>query len=424
MIAAMASSAFAENWSRFRGPNGSGISESTSVPMSWLPGESLRWAVDMPGPGGSSPIVFGDRVFVTCFTGFGANPESPGTPADLVRHLLCYNRKDGQLVWKSSVASTHEEDPFTGFITQHGYASSTPVTDGIHVYVAFGKTGVLAFDFDGKEIWRRELGTKSDPAQWGDGASPVLHGDLLIMNAGITDHAVVALNKLTGEVVWRVEDQDFTNGWSTPIIVNVQGREELVCACPGRIFALEPKSGEELWRAKSPISDAVCASLTHQDGVVFLMGGRQGSAVAIRCGGSGDVSATHTVWEKPLRSGIGTPVISDGRLYWTSTGLAICADCKTGDEVFKERLKKPNDEPGQGGGRGPTGDYASAVAVAGKILVVSRTGHSQFWDAVDKYSPIADNQFADDTGPFNGTPAVVDDEIFIRSDKRLYCLGG
>jgi outer membrane protein assembly factor BamB len=413
----------AEDWGRFRGPNGSGVAVAKSVATDWAQPGATQWSIDLPGPGGSSPIVVGDKLFITCYTGYGVSAEQPGQAKDLKRHLICYDRNQGTQVWIKTIDSTVDEDPYKGFITQHGYASSTPVTDGTHIYVWCGKTGVIAFDLNGQEVWRQSVGTKSDPAQWGDGASPILVGDLLIVNAGITDHAFIALNKLTGKVEWRIEDPKFTNNWGTPIVVKAAGRDELVCSAPGKIMALDPKTGKEYWRADSPLKETVCASLVQLDGVVFLMGGRQGSAIAVRCGGSGDVSATNTVWSQPLRSGIGTPVVADGKLFWIAAGLAICADCKTGKELFKERIKRPDTGKTEGGGqRGPTGDYASALLVGDKVLVMSRGGQSQFWKTDATYTPVADNAFADDLGPFNGTPAISDDSIFIRSDKRLYAM--
>jgi outer membrane protein assembly factor BamB len=413
----------AENWLRFRGDNGAGISDSSSVPMTWSKTENVKWIATLPGPGASSPIIVGDQLLLTCYTGYGVDQSSPGNPSDLKRHLLSFNCNDGELQWTTTVESKESEDPYKGFINQHGYASSTPVSDGTFVYVVFGKTGVFAFDLKGKEIWRRSLGQLSDPNEWGSGASPILYKDLLIVNAGITDHAMIAFDKATGEEVWRATDDSFTNSWCTPIVVDLPGRTELVFATPGRIFALDPNSGKEFWRASSPVKEAVSGSLNQLDGVVYLMGGRQGSAIAVRCGGDGDVSSSNTVWEKPLRSGIGTPVILNRKLYWTSSGLAICADCETGKEVFKERIKRPAEEAKETGGRGPTGDYASAIAVGGNVLIVSRSGQSQVWKAESTYTPIANSEFSDDDGPFNGTPAISKGSLFIRSDKMLYCIG-
>ncbi len=408
----------AEDWPRFRGPNGSGISDSNVVPMSWSDSENIKWKMELPGPGGSSPIVYGDKVFVTCYTGYGVDQDSPGNPSDLKRHLLCYHKADGNLLWQAEVASTHDEDPYEGFITEHGYASCTPVTDGERVYVMFGKTGVVAFDMDGKQLWLTNVGTGSDPYKWGNGGSCIDFQELLIVNAANVGNSIVALKKSDGSEVWKYQDEELTNCWSTPIIVSTNGREELVTCVPGKILSLDPNSGEELWFADSPIANTTCASVVQLDGVVFAMGGRGGDAIGVRCGGSGDVSDSHTVWREKLRSGIGTPVIMHGHLYWTSTGKAFCASCETGKAIYTERL--PADEK-KSAGR-PTGDYASAVAVGDKVLLTTRSGKTYILKATPSYENLAENEFSEDEGPFNGTPAVSDGELFIRSDKMLYCV--
>ncbi len=386
----------------------------------------MEWKIDLPGPGSSCPIVHGNRLYLTCYTGFGVDATAPGKPADLVRHLIAIDRSTGRTLWTADVPSTHDEDPYKGFILEHGYASSTPVTDGKHIYVMFGKTGVIAFDWNSNEVWRTHVGVKSDPAQWGDGASPILYKDLVIVNAGITDNAFIALNQSTGKEVWRISDPSFTNCWSTPIIVSLAERDELVCCSPGKIFGVDPLTGKEYWRATSPINQTVCASTVESEGIVYLMGGRAGTAFAVRCGGSGDVTTSNILWEKPLRSGIGTPVIVNHRMYWSASGMAICTDCKTGQEVFKERIQRGEGAApaAEGGGRrGPSSDYASAVVIGDKILVVSRSGESQFWNASTKYEPLTNNAFGDDPGPFNSTPAISDGRIFIRSNRSLYCIG-
>ena len=191
----------------------------------------------------------------------------------------------------------------------------------------------------GNQVWQKNLGNFSDPAKWGDGSSPIVYQDLVIVNAGIVGHKLVALKKSDGSVAWELEDEQFTNCWSTPILVKTGDREELVVSMPGQIIGLNPATGEKLWNAKSPIERTVCASLAEEKGVVFAMGGQGGVGIAIRCGGQGDVSETHKVWEAPLRAGIGTPVVVNGKLYWSSSGMADCASCVDGKEVFKERLK-------------------------------------------------------------------------------------
>ena len=422
LLGTIASNGFAEDWTRFRGSDGSGVSSNSDVPTVWNKEKNIVWAADLPGPGSSCPIVVGGKVILTAYSGYGVTPESPGAASSLVRHLLCLDRTTGKTLWSTPVPSTSDEDPYKGFIVEHGFASSTPTSDGERIYGLFGKTGLIAFDLNGKELWRADMGQFSDPAKWGDGTSPVLHKDLVIVNAGITGHAFVAVDKKTGKEVWRVNDEKLTNSWSTPIIVNVNGRDEMICASPGKMFAMDPMTGKELWRCDSPLKESVCASAVHHEGVVFLMGGRQGAAIAVRCGGNGDVTKTNVVWEKPLRSGIGTPVVANGKLYWSASGLAICADCKTGEEVFKTRLVQTK-ETAEAGGR-PAANYPSALNIGNKIYLTLRNGETQVWNTGDSYEVLSSNSFAGDEGPFNATAAVSDGKLFIRSNKKIYCIGG
>jgi outer membrane protein assembly factor BamB len=414
---AISVTASADNWTRFRGPNGSGVSTSTTVPLEWNANKNMKWTIDLPGPGSSCPIVFDGKVYLTCYTGYGLTAKSPGDPADLKRHLLCFDRNNGQELWRSTVDSDHDEDPYKGFIVEHGYASSTPVTDGEHLYVLFGKTGLVAFDMQGTQVWKTNLGTKSDPAKWGNGASCMLYKDVVIVNAGNVGHALVALNKKDGSEAWKITDPELTNSWSTPSVVTLDGHDELVINTPGKILGIDPNNGAELWRAKSPISETVCGSLAEKDGIVFAMGGRAGDAIAIKCGGQGDVSATNTVWKTSLRSGIGTPIVAGNNLYWTSSGLAYCASCETGKYVYKARVKAE-----QKGRRMPAGDYASPVSVGNHIFMTVRSGVTIVVKADDSFQQVAVNPIEGDDSLFNATPAISNGEIFIRSNKRLYCI--
>lgn len=417
-----------EDWTRFRGENGRGVAATANVPETWNETENIRWKVDLPGPGSSSPIVLGDRVYLTCYTGYGVDNENPGEPESLERHLLCHDLKSGQELWRTTIKSTEAEDAWEGFIRDHGFASSTPATDGKRIYVQCGKTGLAAFDLEGKQLWMQPLGKLSDPAKWGDGSSPVLFENLVIANAGITGHMVIALDAETGKEVWRIEDEKFTNSWSTPILVKTADRTELVCSSPGKVFGVDPKTGKQLWFAVSPVSETVCSSPMEHDGVVFVMGGRAGNAVAVKCGGDGDVTATHIVWKGILRSGIGTPVVVDGRMYWTSSGMAMCANCSDGKEVFKSRINYNSGEaaPAEGEAprsRGPRGDYASPLVIGKRILFLNRAGQAHWIEAGETYVPVGVNAIQGDEGPFNATPAVTDDSLLIRSNARLYCIG-
>lgn len=426
LILSSAASIKAEDWTRFLGTNGTGLSSSkVAAPTSWSATENMKWKVDLPGYGSSSPIVLGDTVYLTCYTGYGLSAEDPGDIKKLTRHLLAIDRKSGETRWTATVAATGEEDKYEGFITEHGYCSSTPTTDGEHIYVFYGKTGVLAYDLKGKEVWRRDVGQFSDPAKWGDGTSPVLAGDVLVVNAGIAGHQIVGLNKKTGEIVWKVVDEKFTNSWSTPVLVEVAGRTEAVFSMPDVILALDPQTGKELWRAKSPISNTTCPSLAIQGDVVFAMGGRGGAAIAVRCGGSGDVTdSAQIVWSKSMRGGICTPVVAGNNLVWATSGILNCYNCEDGSQRFQQRLASAPEAPaGDGQRRRPGGDYASPVVAGDYIYLITRNGTSYVAQTGNEFKLVGNGSFGDDTSLFNATPAVVDGQLFVRSNKALYCIG-
>ncbi len=410
-----------DNWSQFRGPNGKGVAKDAKVVASWTESSNVKWKAKLPGPGSSCPIVYGDNVYLTCYTGYGADSKNPGNVKNLKRHLLCFDRKSGKELWRSTIDSAADEDPYKGFIVEHGYASSTPITDGKHIFTFFSKTGVCAFDMKGKKVWQTSVGTKSDPYKWGGGSSPILYKDLVIVNAGNVGRKIVALNKSDGKVKWSMENEKFKNCWGTPILVKTEKRTELVTSQPGQIIGIDPETGKKLWSAKSPINQTVCASLVESNGVVFAQGGRQGKAIAVKCGGDGDVSESHTLWTKSVSSSIGTPLIYDGKILWSGRGLVYCYDCKTGEEVFRGRLPKV-EVAGGSGRRGPAGDYASPIKVGDKILVSMRSGATHVLQAGSEFKILSTNLIKESAPKFNATPAISGDQLFIRSQTKLYCV--
>ncbi len=182
--------AVAEDWSRFRGPDGAGISADAAIPVTWNESENLKWKTPLPGAGSSSPIVVGDRIFVTSFSGEGQSLE---------RQLVCIDRKDGAIQWTQSVVAEQPEDAYQGYLKEHGYASSTPVSDGNSVFAFFGKSGVIAFDLDGTQLWKVSVGKESSNRRWGSAASLTLYKDTVIVNASEESQSVRALDKATGK---------------------------------------------------------------------------------------------------------------------------------------------------------------------------------------------------------------------------------
>ena len=463
ILALGAGAAWAGDWARLHGPDGNGISPDTQpLPVTWSDKENLIWKYAMPGPGSSSPIVVGNRVFVTCWTGYGVDRDNVGDEKDLRRHLICLDRDCGKPLWDKSIEPVLPEDPYSGMFTQHGYASHTPVSDGQRVYVFFGKTGVLAFDLDGKKLWQTGVGTGSGPHGWGSASSPILYNDLVIVTASAESESLVALNKETGKEVWRQKDSGFSGTWGTPILVECgKGRTDLVVAVPFKIWAFNPDDGKPRWQCDGLSNNSICSSPIAHDGVVYALetGPSGGGTVAVRAGGEGDVTKTHVVWRGTERSRIGTPVLDKGRIYWFGSHLANCIDAATGKQVYQTRVGGPaaaeppgpakpaakpavgpaagpgpgpgapgpggpRPKPGSGRGGGMRGqDYASPILVNGNIYFVCRSGETLVYATGPEFKLLGQNRFGSDGGDFSATPAVSDGLLFIRSSKNLYCVG-
>lgn len=460
------SSVNAEDWSRFRGPNGSGIStESTPTPTQWTPEQGVKWKVSLPGPGVSSPIVVGDRVFVTCYSGYGMSRQDVGEIRELVRHLVCVNRLDGKILWRKDIPAVQPEDPYSGAgVPAHGYASHTPASDGKRVYAFFGKSGVFAFDMDGNQLWQKSLGMESDSRQWGSASSPIVYKQMLIVPATCESRALVALDCETGKEIWKQEAEGFDLSWSTPILVQASDEKtELVMGVPYELWAFNPETGKLAWYCRANDSDQFQSSVVADNSTVYAIEGRGGGSVAVKAGGKGDVSENAVVWSGNDSSRFASPIIYQSRLFYVSNGVLSCLDAKTGQRLSQARLpaadggtprgreaSDPNNEiptasqqpqQGQGfggGGRGGFGgqgrrgfgrgfgsmDYASPVLANGKLYFLQGSGTMHVFNvAGEKIEHIASNPITTEQESFGGTPAISGGEIYVRSNKHLYCIG-
>ena len=418
--------AHASDWLRFRGNAGTGIStDEAATPTTWSDTENLKWKCPLPGPGLSSPIVVGDRVLVTCWTGFAAGEGSSDKQEDLKRVLVCVDRKSGEIQWQKSVDAVLPEDDFSGMFAENGYASHTPVSDGEKVYCFFGKSGVVAFDLEGNQLWQTSVGTELDTRHWGSASSPVLYENLVIITAAAESQSLFGLDKETGKVVWKEAAPTLSGTWGTPVLVKVDDqRTDLVLSVPNEIWGLNPATGRLRWYCEQPDTDSnsATASVVVSEGpepVAYVLGSRDSGAVAVRVGGKGDVGESQTVWTGTQKGRIGTPVLYDGKLYWVSGGVMMGIDAATGDSVVKQRMSGG----GQGGG-GRGGDYSSPIVADGKLYYFTRGGSGFVFEfTADGLEQVAVNKFESDTDDYSATPAVSDGQLFIRSAKTLYCVG-
>ncbi|MGC6449967.1 MAG: PQQ-binding-like beta-propeller repeat protein [Pirellulaceae bacterium] len=405
---------FSADFLQFRGESGQGRSAQADVPTTWSDDSNLLWKAELSGRGSSSPIVVGDRVFVTAYAGYG-NSDQSGGQDKLVRELICFNLEDGKQIWKATVGNQQREDVYQGFITEHGYATSTPVSDGEFIYVFYGKSGVLAFDMTGKQQWHVNVGTGSAQRRWGSAPSLVLHQDKVIVNASDESQTMFALNKKDGSVAWKAEASGLENSFNTPLLVKSGERTELIVAVPWEIWSLDADTGKLLWYTETDLDNNVSPSMVEKNGVVYAIGGRSGGSIAVRIGGQGDVSKTHVVWRGEASSYVPSPVLYEDRLYWVNDrGIAHCINAKTGALVYQHRLDIKS-----GGGRS---FYASVMVIGGKIYAVSRFNGTIVYEPGDEFKQIAKNQLSDEA-MFNASPAVAEGKILIRSDSHLYCIG-
>lgn len=411
LVGILGSLAPAGDWPNFRGPRHDNTSDETGLPLRWSPERNIRWKIPLPGPGNSSPIVVDGHVLLTC-------AEDQGRK----RHLLCCDRTDGSLQWKQTVNfeaddETHKTNPYCG---------SSPVSDGKLVVVWHGSAGMHCYDLGGNLLWSRDLG-RFDHI-WGYGSSPIIYDDLVIQLCGPGERTkLVALDLKTGETVWEKPEpggSDSSKGryvgtWSTPLIVNVNGNDQLLCSMHTRVIACNPRTGEELWHVdgvSSDRGDLVYTSPMISGNIAVVLAGFGGPAMAFRMGGSGDVTETNRLWHDgkerhPQR--IGTGVIVDGNLFMANAdnpGSIECIDIETGKSRWK--VRRTSDGP----------HWGSMVFADGRLYVTGQSGITRVLAPnPDEFETLAENDLGEQS---NSTPAISDGQIFLRTWEHLYCVRG
>ncbi len=401
----------AQDWPQFRGSDGDGKSLSVA-PAEWSSSSNLKWAVKLPGQGVSSPIVVGEDVFVTSFSRVGPKERSSGESAKLLRSLVCVARKSGKIKWQRLLESTVAEDRYEGFLTDHGYASSTPVSDGQRVFAFFGKSGVYAFDLNGKPLWQRSVGSESGPMNWGSAASPIVYKNLVIVNACDESQALIALDAKSGAEVWRAEASLYEGSYSTPILAESKdGRMELIVPMAEEIWSFDPNTGELNWWVAMSLGKYVTSTPVAANGVLYVAASSK--VIAIRMGGSGDVTQSHVLWNRNAGPGIPSPIYYDGKLYWVATsGVFTCAEAATGETLWRERLGKD----------GKNTTYASLLKTGDRWIVTTQVNGSFVFQVEPEFKLISANKIEGDETPFKASAAVSRNELFLRSDGFLYCI--
>lgn len=424
-VAALTTAALrAEDWTRWRGPHGNAVTRAKGLPVAWSGTRNVRWKTAIPGEGVSSPSVTGDRIFLTSSKDDGGK-----------RFVHCLDRATGKLRWSRFIPDKNPE--ITSAVT--GYAAATPATDGQRVVAFFGNAGAVCYSVDGKKRWHRSFGEFD--TELGLASSPVIHGKKAFL---VCDHDgdrfctfdsfLIALDVRTGKTVWKTDRRGLYRSWSTPIVVTAHlplhdgrgrnprrrdnssrrrsssavAREELIVNAQDALRAYDPATGRELWKATG-MTGWVTPSPVYSDGLIFATSGKTGPVLAVRPGGSGDVTKTRVVW-KHDRFGpyVCSPVYAKGLLYVHSeAGVLTCYEGKTGKIVYRKRLEGKF--------------WSSSIAGDGKLYITSETGRTYVLRDGRKFELLAKNDLGEEC---YASPVPDRNSLLIRTMKHLYCISG
>jgi len=409
-------------WPQWRGPSADGVAPYGNPPIEWSENQNIAWKIELPGRGNSTPIVWGDRLFLTTAVPLrkADEPRQVIDPQSTRRHpavspssyvqqsvVLAISRSDGSIVWQTAV---HEGVPHDGTHNDGTYASSSPVTDGERVFAHFGSRGLYALDMDGSILWQTDLGDMVVRNGFGEGSSPALHGDTLIVP---WDHQgqsfIVALDKATGREIWRSERDEITS-WTTPLVVEHDGRMQVITSATEGVRSYDLETGEKIWRSSGVTLNAIPSPVA-ANGMVFVTSGFRGNVLqAIRLdAASGDIVGTDAIaWTHDRDTPyVPSPLLYKGILYLlkSNSGILSAYDGASGEQHYLERLP------------GIPSVYASPVASADRIYIVGRRGEAIVLAAGPELRVLATNHL--DEG-FDASPAIVGSEIYLRGERSLY----
>jgi len=394
-----------DNWPAWRGPTGQGHCAEKDVPLTWIATENVKWKVPLADQGNSTPVVWGDRIFLT-------QANKGGT----VRSLLCLARADGKLLWQKDISYPDKERNWN----PSWYANASPVTDGRRVVVSFASAGMYCFDTDGKELWKR-----TDLGKWehafGSGSSPVLYHDLAILWCGPNEKGrnfLLAVHKETGATVW--EHDEYCGSWCTPPIVNVNGQDQLLLGLStdvkgapdpktGYLKGFDPKTGKGLWSCHG-LNSYVYSSPLYADGVAVAMSGYMGAALAVKLGGTGDITGDR-LWLHPKSTQrVGSGLIVGAHVYMVDeNSTAHCYELTTGQDLWagEKRLGSTT--------------WGSLVHADGRLYLLMRDGATVVLRASPKFELLATNRLGQGEQS-NSSPAISDGEILLRTFRHLWCI--
>jgi outer membrane protein assembly factor BamB len=421
------------HWPQWRGPFFNGVAR-TAAPVEFGDTKNIKWKIEIPGRGFSTPVIWGDRIFLTTAvpTGKGAQPAPPpeqaqnpdgrrqgrggpgggsGAGEEQKFVVMCLDKKTGKTIWErvAKVATPHE-----GYHRQYGsFASNAPLTDGRYLYVSFGSRGIYCYDLNGKPIWEKDLGVQMRMRnQFGEGVAAALHGNLLIHPYDQESGSfVVALDKRNGKEVWR-ESRDEISAWSTPLIADVKGKKQVVISATKKVRAYNPEDGKLIWECAGLGSNVIPHPTQHNDTVLVMSGHRDPKLMAVRLGREGDLTGSDAILWTHTRgtSYTASPVLHDNKFYsLTDNGMLSCFNATTGEPYYhQQRLPQPDNFK------------ASPVAAGGNLYLASESGVVTVIKMGEKFEIVATNTLADQM--FVASPVVAEGEMFLRSKTHLFCV--
>ena len=415
-------------WPQWRGPLATGVAPHGTPPVTWSEDNNIRWKVEIPGKGHATPIIWEDQVFLLTAVETDKAGDSKETaeavnrmpdwmkkrsvhPTNIVEFtVIALDRKDGSVRWQKIARAEH---PHEGTHSDGTWASNSPVTDGEHLFAHFGSRGLYCYDMAGNLKWQTDLGNMITRNGFGEGSSPALHEDVLVVNWDHEgDSFIVALDKRTGEQLWK-KDRDEVTSWSTPVIVEVNGRPQVVINATGNTRGYDLKSGEVVWEIGGMTTNTI-PSPVYEDGILYVMSGFRGNLVqAIQLArAAGEITGSDALlWQYDRDTPyVPSPVLYDSYLYFLkkNSGILSCFDARTGQAHFgPERLA------------GVKNVYASPVGANGRIYVTGRQGNTIVLKVGPKLEILASNSLDDS---FDASPAIVGGELYLRGHRSLYCI--
>lgn len=410
LAAATASGGGGGDWPHWRGPGGTGVARGPA-PLEWSDTKNVLWMTEVPGRGVSTPIAWGERLFLTTAIAL----EGDSSEGALVEHafdVLALDRATGTVEWQ---VTARKATPHEGFHRQYGsFASASPATDGERLYVSFGSRGLYCYDLDGELLWEKDFGVEMEMRRaFGEGSAPVVHGDALIQ---MFDHEgasfMVVLDKRTGELRWRAE-RDEPSSWATPLVIEHGGITQVVTPGTTAVRSYDLATGEVVWWCEGLGTNCIPQPVLQDETLIVMSGHRNPNVLAIRLGGEGDLSGTESVvWQNPKgASYTASPVLLDGRLYCLKDrGFLSCFDARSGEEHYLEA-------------RLPRGSQfkASPIAADGHLYLAAESGDVFVVRAGDELEIVATNTLEGQT--FVASPLALDGNLFLRSQDGVYCIG-